>query len=143
MTLWYDASIGGVVVLLGIHKRILELLISTGKSTDCTVITSAYAPSKGTFGVRDIADHLGVKPSSVVVALRDLERMRYVEELLYNNRMVGYRLSLLGESWRKERAHQVGFYVLDKWIDFFALVIALLALVCTATGFKLPFLPQP
>lgn len=107
-------------------KKILDKMISEGKGTEyiCT-----WGDELASF-----AASIGVPTEDVRAAVRYLKETGYLEFQMYHSsngssHSRGFFLSHRGLNWRYFRRKEVLDYIADKWVDFFAALIALLSLV--------------
>ncbi len=115
-------------------KEIIKRMISGKPSTEyvCSFSGSLLAGSGTT--IYELSDAIGVDPEDIRAAVRFLESAGYVEYQTMKSPskgsiIAGFHLSHKGLHWKYFRRKEILNYIADKWVDFFAALIALLSLI--------------
>jgi len=82
-----------------------------------------------------MAENLKSDPETIRAAVRDLEKKEYVI-YIQNQYGIPMRFSLdhKGLHWKEYRRQEIMRYLEEKWIDFFALLVATVALIVSFTN---------
>lgn len=130
---WYNQRKGGKL-LDKTSKKILNYLISQGKGTDfICAFNSAWAGLSNTT-IEALAKNLKIPTEDVRAAVRylkeegDLE-YQYSSSPRGEKRACGFHLSHQGLHYKYFRNQKIKKYIAEKWIDFFALLLSVCALV--------------
>lgn len=85
------------------------------------------------FSIDDLSKNIEIPVEDVRAAVRYLESENYLEYQTISSKSgklnIGFHLSHKGLSWKYFRRKEILDYIADKWVDFFAALIALLSLI--------------
>lgn len=114
-------------------KRILNDMIGQGKGTKFVYGLSETGVYLYGASIDDLAKTLELSVDDVMAAVRYLEAENYLEyqKTVSKNSIhnIGISLSHKGLNWKYFRRKEILDYIADKWVDFFAALIALLSLI--------------
>ena len=80
--------------------------------------------------IEDAAEQTGVSTQAFLQCLSFLEGCGYVTKLRTSSgKSFGVSLSHKGKNYRYFRRQQIFAYIADKWIDFFALITSIIAVI--------------
>ncbi len=102
-------------------------------------MNSAENPSKKPYDFGDdlheMAEKLKKDSEIVRAAIRFLEQNEYIKFIRTDTgRVLGFHLDHKGLHWKEFRRGELWKYIRDKWIDFFALLVATAALVMSTVS---------
>lgn len=89
--------------------------------------------------IGDATEHIGISTQDLQQCLSFLEEDGYVTRLRTSSgNFCGVSLSHKGRNYRYFRRQQILAYVADKWIDFFALVSSVVAIIISVIAISKP-----
>ncbi len=109
-----------------LSKQILERLIHEEKGPE---YICSFGGSLGDIDIKNFSDELKCSSETVKSAVRFLHERGYLEYQTLRNDPIGFHLSHMGLNYKYFRRQEILKYVADKWIDFFALLLSVAALV--------------
>lgn len=123
--------------------RVLDALKKNG---NCFAVV--FNPNHATDGnvlFADLARTLKQSDDKLYDQLRFLEQEGYLLKLTlpHSGKCLGYRLTDKGAVWRDHVRQARKQYLLEKWIDLFALLISVSALILSIISLALGQQPQP
>lgn len=81
----------------------------------------------------EIAESLHVNGETLRAAIRFLHEQGYVKYQTSGGHVIGFSLDHKGLHWREFRRQEIIKYLEEKWIDFAALLLSVIALICSLT----------
>ena len=100
-----------------------------------TMLAAMNRSGKTSFSVSELSKLCGGKDSHIILTVEHLEQLGFVKvdriQLPYGGREVirNIQLTELGRSFREIRRQAIRSYILDKWTDVLASMIALCSLI--------------
>lgn len=115
-------------------KKILTHLISQGKGTNYICAFSSAWSGIASTSIDTMANTLKIPTEDLRAAVRYLKEEGYVEYQYSSSiggekRACGFHLSHQGLNYRYFRNQRIKKYIAEKWIDFFALLLSVCALL--------------
>ena len=116
-----------------LSKNILNSMISGGHGTDYNCFFQNSVLYGEGISIVDLSQKLGRDVEDIRAAVRFLESSGYLEYTRLNSKSgssnIGIHLSHKGLNWKHYRAEKLLSYVADKWIDFLALAVSIIAFI--------------
>lgn len=110
-------------------KKIILKLQNCGKGTEYICAFDEAWSSSMDCVIDDLAKELGYQTEDVRSAVRFLHEQGYLEYTTSRGRNIGFHLSHKGLNYQYFRKQEILRYIADKWIDFFAMLLSVAALV--------------
>lgn len=133
----------GGVSMNRLSGRVLDAL---KKNEKCfAVVFNPDHAIDGNVSFADLARKLKQRDDKLYDQLRFLEQEGYLLKLTlpHSRKCLGYRLTDKGAVWRDHVRQARKQYLLEKWIDLFALLVSVFALILSITSLVLGQQPQP
>mgnify|MGYP000351463469 CR=1 FL=1 len=110
-------------------KKIIQTLIAGGKGTEYICAYSSNWIGLCDIAIDDLAQKLSMPTEDIRAASRFLVEKGYLEYQKAGDRNAGFHLSHQGLHYKYFRRQKILKYIAEKWIDFFALLLSICALI--------------